>query len=421
MNVPDKIYLNDGRTLTFDELNADPDSRDRLLLSLRRIAKPNSPQVFCGCMPRHVAPPLSIVCREGQSPFLRRYRTQAHAHHEDCRHYLSEHTGRTAMLDRIEEIGDIFEIRLNTSLQRNSPSPGSALEDVSKPKKKSKSKPPLSCYSLFDFLWEQTHLNRWYPKMRGSRANTTLRIVQNEASHIQAGRVNLGEVFQVVIDDLPTKHFHAAKRRLHDIARRAADKRGTMMILAELHRIPAFSDNSRADTRISFPVRGADAYRFIPTGPAALVQALCKSISAIEGRQLALLQGEPNFLKDGRFYFNVLDGSIRSVSPEFIPVDSGLELMTVHALIDQQRAFEKPLRFDPENMSLPDFVLLDTLPHRWIMEVFGRTDEDYRVRQQEKSKKYDEAYGPDGWWAWQANQGESMPAFPPEATNRFKV
>ncbi|MHC8495334.1 DUF1173 family protein (plasmid) [Thalassospira sp. SM2505] len=421
MNVPDKIYLSDGRTITFKELNADPDHRDRLFLSLRRIAKPDSPQVFCGCMPRRLAPPLSIVCRDGQSPFLRRYRTQVHPHHEDCRHYLSEHTGRTDMLDRIEEIGDIFKIRLNTSLQRNTPSTGSALEDVPKPKKKSKSKPPLSCYSLFDFLWEQTHLNRWYPKMQGSRANTTLRFVQNEASHIQAGRINLGEVFQVVIDDLPGKHFHAAKRRLHDIARKAADNRGTMMILAELHRIPEFDDARPADARISFPIRGSDSYRIIPTGPADLVRALCKSVSAIEGRQLALLQGEPHFLKDGRFYFNVLDGSIRSVSSEFIPVDSGLELMTVKALVDQQRAFEKPLRFDPENMSLPDLVLLDTQPHRWIMEVFGRTDDDYLDRQREKSRKYDAAYGANGWWAWRANQGESMPTFPPEATNRFKV
>uniref|UniRef100_UPI0023AF8B86 DUF1173 family protein n=5 Tax=Erwiniaceae TaxID=1903409 RepID=UPI0023AF8B86 len=109
----------------------------------------------------------------------------------------------------------------------------------------------------------------------------------------------------------------------------------------------------------------------------------------------------------------VIDVALMTVSPRFIPLESGYEGTVEDRLWQEKRAFIKPLRYDGEEDVFPDFVLkdvsgVDALP----MEVFGMNTSEYLLRKQEKTAHYDREYGPGNWWCWNAAEKSDMPAFP---------
>ncbi|WP_325177869.1 DUF1173 family protein [Pantoea sp. 1B4] len=111
----------------------------------------------------------------------------------------------------------------------------------------------------------------------------------------------------------------------------------------------------------------------------------------------------------------VIDMALMTVSPRFIPLDSGYEGAVEEKLWQEKRAFIKPLCYDGEDV-FPDFVLKDVpgveaLP----MEVFGMNTPEYLLRKQEKFVHYDTKYGQGRWWFWEAlgeTSGMSIPSFP---------
>lgn len=109
----------------------------------------------------------------------------------------------------------------------------------------------------------------------------------------------------------------------------------------------------------------------------------------------------------------VIDVALMTVSPRFIPLDSGYEGMVEDRLWQEKRAFIKPLRYDGEEDVFPDFVLkdvpgVDALP----MEVFGMNSPEYLQRRQVKTAHYDAEYGAEGWWYWDAYTKNEISAFP---------
>ncbi|WP_336389644.1 DUF1173 family protein [Pantoea ananatis] len=109
----------------------------------------------------------------------------------------------------------------------------------------------------------------------------------------------------------------------------------------------------------------------------------------------------------------VIDVALMTVSPRFIPLDSGYEAAVEEKLWQEKRAFIKPLCYDGEEDVFPDFVLkdvsgVDALP----MEVFGINTPEYQQRRQEKIAHYDLKYGAESWWHWNAYTTNEIPAFP---------
>ena len=109
----------------------------------------------------------------------------------------------------------------------------------------------------------------------------------------------------------------------------------------------------------------------------------------------------------------VIDVALMTVSPRFIPLDSGYERMVEDRLWQEKRAFIKPLRYDSEEDVFPDFVLkdvpgVDALP----MEVFGMNTPDYLLRKQEKIAHYNKEYGEGRWWYWNATYIPEIPVLP---------
>jgi hypothetical protein len=172
---------------------------------------------------------------------------------------------------------------------------------------------------------------------------------------------------------------------------------------------------------------GSDPFHLYVRGPADLAQHLEASFPwawrelqrprrdrAI--RVVALVLATVHRDADGARLFAWAENiTLMEVGPALIPVASTHELAILIALIDAGRQFRKPLRFDADrDLVLPDFELLDTADRRGTpMEVFGRSDEAYLARLDEKRAYYDSTFGGANWWSWDATTTPTWPPFPP--------
>ena len=91
----------------------------------------------------------------------------------------------------------------------------------------------------------------------------------------------------------------------------------------------------------------------------------------------------------------------------------------LYRLCEQERSFVKPLRFDADDDTLPDFWLTDTDGERALpMEVFGMSTPDYIARRDDKITLYNDKYSAQGWWFWDATARDAennIATFPPKA------
>ena len=128
---------------------------------------------------------------------------------------------------------------------------------------------------------------------------------------------------------------------------------------------------------------------------------------------IAIVELEPK--REGR-YAQVVDLALMPITTTWIPVESSFERLIADKLIDEGRAFTKPLRFDAEQDAVfPDFLLRDTGADT-PLEVFGRSDETYANRRAAKESHYRQAFGTNGWWYWDASAdpaGNNLQPFPP--------
>jgi Protein of unknown function (DUF1173) len=89
-----------------------------------------------------------------------------------------------------------------------------------------------------------------------------------------------------------------------------------------------------------------------------------------------------------RGYMRVSDMAMMLTTKQYIPCESSFEVQMANALVEAERDFLKPLRYDGEADTFPDFELLDTSP-KTIVEVFGMVgNEGYDRRKAEKQAIY---------------------------------
>jgi hypothetical protein len=85
-------------------------------------------------------------------------------------------------------------------------------------------------------------------------------------------------------------------------------------------------------------------------------------------------------------HLRVVDLAAMLCSTAFLPCDSIHEVAMSNRLVAERRVFEKPVRLQPEDDMLPDFVLLDTRPPTHI-EVYGMNGlASYERRKKEKQR-----------------------------------
>ena len=114
----------------------------------------------------------------------------------------------------------------------------------------------------------------------------------------------------------------------------------------------------------------------------------------------------------GTKFLGLVYGACLLCSNHHIPVESSYELQVADALQRQARHFKKPLRYEREKDSRPDFMLLDT-PQPHAMEVFGFTGDAYEARARQKID-IAAGNGKPLWW-WNPNKMPQLPPFPKPA------
>lgn len=161
---------------------------------------------------------------------------------------------------------------------------------------------------------------------------------------------------------------------------------------------------------------------------AGVVAALAESNPGLVAQALMRPDVEPNsasafkiwmligvqlhLTKTGTTFLKAVYAGCLLCSDKYIPVESSYELQVAAALQAQQRHFKKPLRYERDKDTRPDFVLLDTDQPR-DMEVFGFTGDFYAAR---TKQKIDAAIGSaKPLWHWNPNKSQIIPPFPKPA------
>lgn len=117
--------------------------------------------------------------------------------------------------------------------------------------------------------------------------------------------------------------------------------------------------------------------------------------------------------RDGRPSVNVIDAALITFSQHWIPTESSYERVFAEKLVREGRAFNKPLRYNlGEDVVFPDFVRTDCASGTVPMEVFGKSDEDYSTRKNEKTAYTTDHTGRTDGGGWDAAVGNLIPAFP---------
>jgi len=114
-------------------------------------------------------------------------------------------------------------------------------------------------------------------------------------------------------------------------------------------------------------------------------------------------RGEGRGEKSPRYVIDVVSGGFMLTSSEYIPVDSSHEIRLLRQLVESEREFLKPLRFeDTRDLVLPDFLLLDVGEDSYPLEVYGMREETYQHRKAEKERYYQDKFA-GRHWAWVAD------------------
>lgn len=279
---------------------------------------------------------------------------------------------------------------------------------------------------LLHLLWEQAGLNTWAPDIgRRRRWWTGVRqALEVAASGIATGRnQNLGDRLAMVgygDEDGPALLQRTARScgdtwrilllGVVDAITLCRGRRDTDFVSI------GFDGVARYDLRVSAHVDWMQRLvRRFPMAMAALGQPRGQRAIRVIGLVTATIRigRDGNRVRIGAWADDV---ALMEVAPDtLVPVASAPELAIASDLVRARRAFIKPLRFDAHrDVVHPDFVLTDTADARGTpMEVFGRDDEAYAARREEKIRYYNDVYGQDEWWCWNAvAEPHNVPPFP---------
>ncbi|MCH1986501.1 DUF1173 domain-containing protein [Achromobacter xylosoxidans] len=369
---------------------------------------------------------LSIHSRSNSDRFhLARFPETGTEHSEDCVYYAADPTMSGMGSYRrgvVQELDDgATKIKLKVGLQQR---PTAAPENAdTTPSGKTKAPPSRSRSSqasmtlkgLLHFLWTQASLNTWSPGMEGKRnVGVVHHHVMRVATTTYAGRVRLAQNLIVATPTSAGQQASYNKAKTLD----AVGHRRRLVVVAPLAQHQEGMDGARL-----MPI---SAFHGIPH--LALDEGIWHALERSFSRELdawragnpvvAILQTDPPKSSGGAVRAQVVDAALMHVTREWIPVDSGYEALIADQLVASKRRFEKPLRFDAgEDATFPDFWLKD-MENPMPLEVWGMATAEYQARKAEKAAYYDDRYGEDGWWSWNAAIGDPVPEFPTRSPGR---
>jgi hypothetical protein len=372
-------------------------------------------EVRCGCKGRG-AKRLAVKYFESSDTFsLARFSLSGGQHAPDCQYYSAGPSqvgpggDATGVIDQQPD-GSV-KIRLEIAmLERGEVAAPAGLATKPGDRVPSAKQSSMKLLGLLHYLWEEAGLSQWKVAFAGKRrASLSYWWLNNAAENVWVGHMKL--VDQLLLPAFGIDTREAERNRMRTSAALQAKHR--MLVVAPL---AAFSQERFDGMARQLKIGGFHGMpiAFMQSGlwehstrrfPNA-VSAWRNGHAAIVIAQVELKQGSKGV------YASVIDMALMSITAEFIPVESSYERLVAEKLVRQGRSFSKPMRYNAgANLVLPDFILTDT--RREVpMEVFGRNDPEYLKRKDEKRAYYDEQYGRDGWWSWDACANGAVAAIP---------
>ncbi|HBL7007469.1 DUF1173 family protein [Citrobacter sp. RHB35-C17] len=389
--------------------------------------------VTCLCLPAEDEPVRRRMkvnrSQRTDQCWLSSYSYTGHEHAPDCRYYSVWPDERqaaiyTADVLKIATDGSLV-VRLPIGLQKKEQQNKTSAEPPEKSGTSSRRRrhPSMQLAGLLHLLWERSGINVWHPafdKKKRTPGWVSWKLSETAAS-IRIGKYPLQDSLLLMS---MTRQPQAEKNWQHI---RMAEKKSRRFIL--ISQLAVWSDDAEVRLQHTLPLglfAGFPALQVPEDVMVRLSRSYARELADWRrgAKVIVICEAEPpetTFTRqEGRNIphstSKVIDVALMTVSPRYIPLDSGYEGMVEERLWQEKRAFIKPLRYDGEAEVFPDFVLtdmpgVDALP----MEVFGMKTPGYLQRKQEKIKHYDQEYGPGKWWQWDAADcpdAQDIPSFP---------
>ena len=349
-------------------------------------------------------------------------------HRHNCRFYsvwADEASAKTYASSVVTVNADgTFSITLPVGLSRQHGSENSAPDvNPARHPRTGKSKPSMSLLGLGHFIWQQAEINIWKPQFVKNRPRSAFWLasrIDSTAKSIRISRLMLSDVLLVSAAN------EGAQRQTNQQRVRFASENKKRMVAIALLKADAtagFSEMQAGRLSLSSPI-GFPKLKVSPNVFRSCERSFQSELNAWRAghKVVAVVETEPPTIRferiNGRTVpipeAEVIGIALMRVTPRFIPVDSGYEEIIEARLCEQARSFVKPLRFDAEEDTFPDFVLTDVDGRESVpMEVFGMNTEEYTARRDAKTELYNREYGPDGWWSWDATLRDAEHSIPP--------
>lgn len=312
-----------------------------------------------------------------------------------------------------EQEDGTFKIKLGIGLSIKEPATGVAVSNEPLATgTASRKQPAMRLLGMLHLLWTTAELNVWWPAFAaGANENLINSKLRIAAERIVASGLPLSSVLLLLAPNNGSKQ--AVKNST--IVSSAAQQKRRLLVVATLRTFKAGHDVALGKF---LPISNSQGMPGLLIDDIRWRRTLERFPRVLTGwrqgeKVVVICQVE---LCSNTQYANVIDLALMQVTGNWIPVDSSYEKVIANKLTVEQRAFSKPLRHDADASEVfPDFILLDT-QHQVPLEVFGRSDEAYVVRQAVKTTYYQKHFGTGNWWCWNAANdptGVSMTAFPP--------
>lgn len=391
----------------------------------------------CLCQPQD--PVAMYIARLGDTYVLKRRPKTGHLHHSEC----DSHGGISRAANDLyteEAIVERADGKINHSLSVPLSTiehmADTALDEAAAPDRPATAvarRPSMTLRGFLNLLWEESGLASWAPGMRGKRTLTRVywRLNNELADRLVAGEDAMLRVF------IPSGFLNETteQRTRAELLQRfeALDKihgsnhRAILLVIGELRTIKASARN------VALRLKGMPDSMPIWTPPGSIERLRNQWPASMErfdrSKQASTdAPADPDARPNRMFIIAGIQlsqhgnlqwryGAAMETTEDFLPIDSQYEARIANALVNQERRFTKPLRYDGVAATFPDFVLTD-MPHECPMEIYGFSGLEYEVRKREKIDFYERQGMP--FWHWDVSQSKLPPPFPMIPARRTK-
>jgi hypothetical protein len=381
----------------------DPALQDALLSVYDTPERPR-----CLCVPGGVAMYVSFCGRY----IAKRMPDTGSLHHPACASFEPpcEQSGLGELIGDavVESAAGEVELRVDFAWSRRDTGHAAVSAPVLEPGEVQGARRRLSLRALAHYLFERAGLNRWSPAMTGKRTQGVLhKYLMQAAQNVTARGVRLAERLYVPEPFSEATHADAAQRRRQHLGllRPREGQNPLGIVMAEFKGVERCAGGSRVWLKHmpDVPLLVTEkTWLRIARVHAAQLDALCSDQCA-RGRlmMVALIRARREHT------YEIDTATLMLASEQWIPVDGVHELPLVQALVDAQRRFIKPLRYDARCAGVfANALLLDAGGSPVPMHVLSPF-----VTARERDAKTAAIGESRGAWVWSTD--EPMPALPP--------